>query len=107
MPPGHRHETLKEIALIQRNKGDEAAARTELETAYKLDPFQSSLVTKNLLAMLDHVDTFVTVKEGDVVMKFDPAEAGVMREQAVPLAREALDTLSKRWNFKPEGPILI
>jgi Flp pilus assembly protein TadD len=87
--------------------GDETAARTELETAYKLDPFQSSLVTKNLLAMLDHVDTFVTVKEGDVVMRFDPAEAGVMREQAVPLAREALDALSKRWNFKPEGPILI
>ena len=87
--------------------GDEAGARTELETAYKLDPFQSSLVTKNLLLMLDKVDTFVTVTEGDVIVKFDPAEAGVMREQAVPLAREALDTLSKRWGFKPEGPILI
>lgn len=87
--------------------GDEAGARTELETAYKADPYYSSLVTKNLLTMLDKVDTFVTVQEGDVVVKFDPAEAGVMREQAVPLAREALDTLSKRWNFKPEGPILI
>jgi tetratricopeptide (TPR) repeat protein len=87
--------------------GDETGARTELETAYKLDPFQSSLVTKNLLTMLDKVDTFVTVQEGDITVKFDPAEAGVMREQAVPLAREALDALSKRWNFKPEGPILI
>jgi len=87
--------------------GDEASARTELETAYKLDPFQSSLVTKNLLTMLDKVDTFVTVKEGDVIVRFDPAEAGVMREYAVPLAREALDTLAKRWDFKPEGPILI
>jgi cellulose synthase operon protein C len=87
--------------------GDEAGARVELETAYKGDPFYSSLVTKNLLTMLDKVDTFVTVQEGDVIMRFDPAEAGVMREQAVPLAREALDALSKRWNFKPEGPILI
>ncbi|HTM05479.1 MAG TPA: tetratricopeptide repeat protein [Vicinamibacterales bacterium] len=87
--------------------GDEAGARPELETAYKLDPFYSSVVTKNLLAMLDKVDTFVTVQDGNITMRFDPAEAGVMREQAVPLAREALDTLSKRWNFTPEGPILI
>jgi tetratricopeptide (TPR) repeat protein len=87
--------------------GDESGARTELETAYKSDPYFSSLVTKNLLTMLDKVDTFVTVQEGDVIMRFDPAEAGVMREQAVPLAREALAALSKSWDFKPEGPILI
>jgi tetratricopeptide (TPR) repeat protein len=87
--------------------GDEAAARTELETAYKLDPFRSSLVTNNMLTMLDKVDTFVTVQDGDVIMRFDPAEAGVMREEAVPLAKQALATLSKEWNFTPEGPILI
>ena len=87
--------------------GDEAGARAELEKAYKLDPFQSSLVTKNLLTMLDKVDKFVTVADGDVIMRFDPAEAGVMREQAVPLAHEALAALSKSWDFKPQGPILI
>jgi Flp pilus assembly protein TadD len=96
-----------DLGLEMLRVGDEATARTELETAYKLDPFQSSLVTKNLLTMLDKVDTFVTVQEGDVTMRFDPAEAGVMREHAVSLAREALDTMSKRWGFKPEGPILI
>jgi cellulose synthase operon protein C len=96
-----------DLGLELLRVGDEAGARVELEAAYKADPFYSSLVTKNLLTMLDKVDTFVTVQEGDVIMRFDPAEAGVMREQAVPLAREALDALSKRWNFKPEGPILI
>jgi tetratricopeptide (TPR) repeat protein len=96
-----------DLGLELLRVGDETGARTELETAYKLDPFQSSLVTKNLLTMLDKVDTFVTVQEGDVIVKFDPAEAGVMREHAVPLAHEALDALSKRWDFKPEGPILI
>lgn len=96
-----------DLGLELLRVGDEAGARVELETAYKLDPFLSSLVTKNLLTMLDKVDQFVTVREGDIVMRFDPAEAGVMREQAVPLAKEALDALSKSWNFTPEGPVLI
>ena len=30
-----------------------------------------------------------------------------MREHAVPLAKEALATLSKRYQFTPKGPILI
>jgi tetratricopeptide (TPR) repeat protein len=96
-----------DLGLELLRVGDEAAARVELEAAYKGDPYYSSLVTKNLLAMLDKVDTFVTVQEGNVTMRFDPEEAGVMREQAVPLAREALDTLSRKWNFKPDGPVLI
>ena len=40
-----------DLGLELLRVGDEAAGRTELETAYKLDPFQSSLVTKNLLTM--------------------------------------------------------
>jgi cellulose synthase operon protein C len=96
-----------DLGLELLRVGDEANGRVELEAAYKLDPFYSSLVTKNLLTMLDKVDTFVTVEEGDVIMRFDPAEAAVMREHAVPLAREALDALTKRWNFKPDGKVLI
>jgi tetratricopeptide (TPR) repeat protein len=40
-------------------------------------------------------------------MKFSPDEAAVMREYAVPFAKEALASLSKQWDFKPAGPILI
>ena len=36
-----------------------------------------------------------------------PSEVAVMREHAIPLAKEALATLSKRYNFTPKGPILI
>lgn len=87
--------------------GDEAAARTSLELAFKGDPFNSSLVTKNLLTMLDTLDKFETIRDGDLVFKFHPDEAAVMREQAIPLAKEAFAALTKHYQFTPKGPILI
>ena len=87
--------------------GDEAAARTALETAFKGDQFYSNLSTKNMLEMLDRLDKFETVTSGDIILRFAPEEAAVMREQAVSFARNALDTLAKKWDFKPTGPILI
>ena len=40
-------------------------------------------------------------------MRLDPAEVGVMREYAMPLAKQALQTLQKLYEFKVTGPILI
>ena len=85
--------------------GDEAEARRSLETAFKADPYD--VVTFNLLAMLDTVDTFETMRDGDLVVRLHPNEAAVMREHVMPLARQALDTLSELYQFKPKGPILI
>jgi len=85
--------------------GDEAGARRALERSFEEDPYD--LVTFNLLDLLDRLDQFEVVEDGNIVMKFAPEEAAIMREQALPLAREALDTLSKRWGFRVEGPILI
>lgn len=87
--------------------GDERAARAVLETAFKGDSFYSNLVTKNLLELLDTIDTFETITDGDIVFRFDPKEVGVMREHALPLAKQSLDTLSKLYQFQPKGPILI
>jgi tetratricopeptide (TPR) repeat protein len=85
--------------------GDEPEARKVLDRAFKLDPFHDT--TKNSLELLDTLDTFVTITEGDLVIRLDPQEAAVMREQLVPLATEALETLSKRYQFRPQGPILL
>ena len=85
--------------------GDEAESRRQLETAFEADPYD--VVTFNLLAMLDTVDTFETMRDGDLVVRLHPDEAGVMREHVMPLARQALDTLSELYQFKPVGPILI
>jgi tetratricopeptide (TPR) repeat protein len=85
--------------------GDEQNARRMLETAFKNDPYDA--VTKNLLDLLDRLEPFATVREGDMVLRLDQQEAPVMREYAPPLAREALAALVKTWEFTPRGPILI
>ena len=85
--------------------GDEGAARVALETAFKADPYD--IVVFNQLAMLDSVDKFETIRDGELVVRLDPSEAAVMREHVVPLARQSLDTLSKQYQFTPQGPILL
>ena len=81
---------------------------TSLEAAYQGDPFQSSLLTKNLLQVLDELENeFETITDGRIVMKLHKSEVGVMREHALPLAKEALAALEKRYNFTAQGPLLI
>jgi tetratricopeptide (TPR) repeat protein len=95
------------LGLHLMRTGDESAARTSLDTAFKGDPFASNLLTKNLLDLLDSLDDFETITDGKIVFRFHPSEVGVMREYALPLAKESLATLEKRYQFEAKGPILV
>jgi len=85
--------------------GDERNARRAFETAFKTDPW--NVVTFNSLDLLDRLDTFDTIREGDMVIRLHPDEKDVLRQYVPQLARESLEALSKRWEFTPTGPILI
>ncbi len=85
--------------------GDEPAARIALEAAFKADPY--SKLTLNELTVMDKVDKYVTLRDGDVVMRLDKDEAPVLREYAMALAHQALNTLAARYEFTPRGPILV
>ncbi|MBA2301110.1 MAG: tetratricopeptide repeat protein [Acidobacteria bacterium] len=85
--------------------GDEPEARRALERSFEADRFNR--VTYNLLMLLDKLDTFTVVTDGDVVVKMHPDEAPVLREYAVSLAKDALKSLSAKYQFTPKGPILI
>ena len=97
--------TLADLGIQLLRTGDEPAARTALERSFKIDPFDT--VTYNLLSMLDTLDKFVTVRDGDLVVRMDQNEAPVLGEYAVALAHQALNTLSAKYEFTPRGPILI
>ena len=94
-----------DLGLHLMRTGDEAEARRVLDRAFKTFPYDK--VTFNLLALLDKLEKFEVVQEGDLIFKFHPDEARVLREYAIPLAQEALKKLSASYQFTPKGPILI
>ena len=94
-----------DLGMHLMRTGDEAQARQALDRAFSIDPYD--VVTYNLLALLDTLDKFVEIREGDIILKLDPDEAPVMREYAMPLAQKALKTLSAKYQFTPKGPILV
>ena len=94
-----------DLGLHLMRTGDEAGARVVLDNTFKVFSFDQ--VTFNLLALLDKLEKFEVVRDGDFIFKFDPAEARVLREYAIPLANEALKKLSTSYQFTPKGPILI
>jgi cellulose synthase operon protein C len=98
-------EILADLGAQLLRTGDEAAARAALEKSFDIDPF--SVVTYNLLQMMDNLDKFETVTDGDVILRMSPAETGVLQEPAMRLAQQALKTLSAKYKFTPKGPILI
>jgi cellulose synthase operon protein C len=102
---GNNPRTLADLGLHLMRTGDEAGARAALEASFKIDPYD--VVTFNLLGLLDTLDKFVTVKDGDIVMKLHKDEAPVLQEYAMSLAHQALNTFSKSYEFTPKGPILI
>jgi cellulose synthase operon protein C len=94
-----------ELGLYLLRTGDEAGARTALENSWALD--KSDVITKNLLEMMDQLDTFEVVPDGEFIYKFPKAEAAVLKPYALSLGREAYKTFSERYAFKPTGPILV
>ena len=96
---------LTDLGTHLLRTGDEPAARTALDQSFKLHPY--SVVTFNLLGMMDKLDTFETFRDGDLIVRMPKDEVPVLRDYIVALAHKALDEFSKRYQFNPEGPILI
>ena len=94
-----------DLGLHLLRVGDEREARRALETAFDADRFD--IVTFNLLQMLDTLDTFATVKAGNAIVRLDPAEAPVLRHYAAPIVEQALAELGARYQFQPQGPVLV
>jgi len=85
--------------------GDEPGARAALDASWNKDG--SDVVTYNLLNMMDTLDKFVTVKDGDLIVRMDKEEAPVIGPFVLSIAHQALDALQKRYQFKVTGPVLI
>ena len=97
---------LADLGMHLLRTGDEPRRASALEASFKVDPF--NVVTYNLLQMMDTLDKFVTVRDGDVVVRLHKDEAPVLQEYAAAArAAGARDAVAKRYEFTPKGPILI
>lgn len=94
-----------DLGMHLMRTGDEPGARRALDRSFRADPYDT--VTFNLLHVLDVLDQFSTVTEGNLIFRMDKDQAPVLRQYAVPLAQEAIKTLSARYGFTPSGQILI
>jgi tetratricopeptide (TPR) repeat protein len=96
---------LADLGIHLLRTGDESGARRALEASWEGDKFNR--VTLNLLRMMDTLDKFVTIEDGNIILRMDKDEAPVMQESVLALAHKALDTYEKRYQFKVRGPVLI
>ncbi|OFW41298.1 MAG: hypothetical protein A3J29_21475 [Acidobacteria bacterium RIFCSPLOWO2_12_FULL_67_14b] len=102
---GRDPRALADLGTHLLRTGDEPGARTALEASFKIDPFNT--LTYNQLQMMDTLDKFVTVRDGELVVRLHRDEAPVLQEYAVSLAHQALNTMAARYEFTPRGPILV
>jgi tetratricopeptide (TPR) repeat protein len=97
--------SLSDLGTHLLRTGDEEGARRALEQSFTDHPYD--VVSYNLLQMMDTLDKFVTVRDGDFIVRMDKVEAPVIGDSAVAMAHQAIDALSQRYKFTPKGPILI
>ena len=57
--------------------------------------------------MLDSLDKFETIRDGDLIVKMHKDEAPVLKEYVIPLAHKALATMAAKYEMTVKGPILI
>ncbi|MDJ0783305.1 MAG: tetratricopeptide repeat protein [Desulfosarcinaceae bacterium] len=85
--------------------GREEAGRTHLETGFRGDPFH--VWAKNMLGVLDKLDSYVTHTTKHFVVRMDPLDASVLWPYLKALLDESWQTLTAKYDFTPRGQILI
>src|SRR5262252_2032412 len=98
-------QALADLGAQLLRTGDEAGARQALETSYEIDSYNAVVV--NSLRMLDNLDKFETIQDGDLIVRMHKDEAPVLKEYVIPLAHKALATMAAKYEMTVKGPILI
>ncbi len=96
------HTTLGMNLLRQ---GDEIKALYHLEEGFRGDPF--NVRTMNLLQVLEVLDGYETRTTEHFIVRLHPSEANVLWPYLKPLLEESWKTLTAKYDFIPQGPILI
>ena len=85
--------------------GEEEEGKTNLERGYENDPF--NVMTSNMLKVFDTLETYATLESEHFKVHMSENDADVLWPYLEPLLEESWVTLTAKYGFEPEGPILI
>ncbi len=85
--------------------GKEAQGRFHLEKGFRGDPF--NVWAMNLLKVLDVLDGFETRTTEHFIVRMHPSDADILWPYLKPLLEESWSTLTAKYDFRPQKPILI
>ncbi|MEX0964138.1 MAG: peptidase MA family metallohydrolase [Pseudohongiellaceae bacterium] len=85
--------------------GEEEEGKLNLEIGYENDPF--NVMTSNMLKVFDTLETYRTLESEHFKVHMSENDADILWPYLEPLLEESWDTLTAKYNFEPEGPILI
>jgi len=85
--------------------GKETEARRHLDTSFEGDSF--NLYTLNTLNLFDAINEYTTRTSDNFILKLDKDEDPVFGKLALDLLEQAHRTISPRYGFEPERPILV
>ncbi len=93
------------LGLLYMETGEEAQARTALESAFKLDNFNQR--TFDVLNLLDRLDVFERIETEHIVFKFDDAEDGVIAPYFSEVLEEMAADLCRRYGADPKMKTIV
>jgi tetratricopeptide (TPR) repeat protein len=85
--------------------GEEEEGKANLEIGFENDPF--NVMTSNLLKVFDTLATYATLESEHFKVHMSENDADILWPYLEPLLEEGWETLTAKYDFEPEGPILI
>ncbi|MDP6414690.1 MAG: peptidase MA family metallohydrolase, partial [Gammaproteobacteria bacterium] len=85
--------------------GEEEEGKANLEIGFENDPF--NVMTSNMLKVFDTLDTYTTQESEHFKVHMSENDADILWPYLEPLLEESWETLTAKYDFEPEAPILI
>jgi tetratricopeptide (TPR) repeat protein len=85
--------------------GQEDEPRKQLEMSY--DNGYKDAATVNSLRLLDSYKNFVTIKDGDAILRLDKKEADLLKPYMLPELHKAIATYDKKYRMTLPGPVQL
>ncbi|EMI45130.1 tetratricopeptide repeat protein [Rhodopirellula sp. SWK7] len=99
------HAARFQLAQDQLRLGQESDGWKLAQMVSKTDPY--NVVAHNLVTLYDRIKSFHTLESGDIHVRMDPREADLYGDAVLNLLGEARQVLCKKYDVRPEAPILV